>query len=122
MEIKELKVGESYVIKDILFASNSYEITAESQQVIDAFIDYLNQYPKIRCTIEGHTDNIGTEEDNQTLSENRAKAVAEYIMKNRIRQDRIQYKGYGAKNPVADNNTEEGRKKNRRTVFKIDSM
>lgn len=122
MEIKELKVGESYVIKDILFASNSYEITLESQQVIDAFIEYLNEYPKIRCTIEGHTDNIGKEEDNQTLSENRAKAVADYIIKSRIREDRIKYQGFGSKKPVSDNNTEESRSKNRRTVFKIDSM
>lgn len=122
MELKALEIGEGYEIKDILFATNSYEITKESEQVIDAFIEYLNEYPKIRCTIEGYTDNIGKDEDNLILSQNRAKAVAEYIMKNRIRQDRIQYKGYGAKNPVAENNTEEGRKKNRRTVFKIDSM
>ena len=114
--------GNLLLIKDILFATNSYEITKESEQVIDAFIEYLNEYPKIRCTIEGYTDNIGNDEDNLILSENRAKAVAEYIIKSRIRQDRINFKGYGAKNPIAENNTEEGRKKNRRTVFKIDSM
>lgn len=122
MEIKELKVGEGYVIKDILFASNSYEITIQSQQVIDAFIEYLNEYPKIRCTIEGHTDNIGNEDENLILSENRAKTVADYIIKSRIREDRIKHKGLGSKQSVADNNTEEGRAKNRRTVFKIDSM
>lgn len=122
MELKALEIGESYAINDILFATNSYEITKESEQVIDAFIEYLIEYPKIRCTIEGYTDNIGKEEDNLILSQNRAKAVADYIIKNRIREDRIQYKGYGAKKPVADNNTEEGRRKNRRTVFKIDSM
>ncbi|MFA6806492.1 MAG: OmpA family protein, partial [Bacteroidales bacterium] len=122
MEIKELKVGEGYVIKDILFASNSYEITIQSQQVIDAFIEYLNEYPKIRCTIEGHTDNTGKEEDNQILSENRAKAVADYIIKSRIREDRIKYKGYGSKQPFTNNSTEESKAKNRRTVFKIDSM
>ncbi|MDD4829475.1 MAG: OmpA family protein [Bacteroidales bacterium] len=122
LEIKELKVGESYVIKDILFATNSFEIAQESQQIINAFIEYLNEYPKIRCTIEGHTDNIGSEADNLVLSENRAKAVADYIIKSRIREDRIKYKGYGTKKPVADNSSEEGRAKNRRTVFKIDSM
>lgn len=122
MKIKELQIGESYIIKDILFATNSYEITPESQEVIDAFIEYLNEYPKIRCTIEGHTDNVGSDEDNLILSENRAKAVADYIIKSRIREDRIKYKGYGAKKPVADNSTEEGKAQNRRTVFKIDSM
>lgn len=122
MELKALEVGESYEINDILFATNSYEITNESAQVIDAFIEYLNDYPKIRCTIEGYTDNIGKDEDNLILSENRAKAVANYIIKSRIREDRIKFKGYGAKNPVADNSTEEGRAKNRRTVFRIDSM
>ncbi|MFA6201001.1 MAG: OmpA family protein, partial [Bacteroidales bacterium] len=81
-----------------------------------------NEYPKIRCTIEGHTDNVGSDEDNLILSENRAKAVADYIIKSRIREDRIKYKGYGAKKPVADNSTEEGKAQNRRTVFKIDSM
>lgn len=122
MEMKELAIGESYTIKDILFASNSFEITKESKEVIDAFVEYLMEYPKIRCTIEGHTDNIGSDKDNLILSENRAKAVADYIIKSRIREDRIKYKGYGAKKPVADNSSEEGKAQNRRTVFKIDSM
>lgn len=122
MELNPLEIGASYVIKDILFATNSYELNKESQEIIDAFIEYLNEYPKIRCTIEGHTDNIGSDEDNQILSENRARTVVEYIIKSRIREDRINYKGYGAKKPVADNSTPEGRAKNRRTVFKIDSL
>lgn len=122
MVFSPLEVGERYEINDILFATGSWEITQQSMEVIDAFIDYLNEYPKIRCTIEGYTDNIGKDEDNLLLSEKRAKAVADYIIKNRIREDRIHHQGYGAKNPATSNATESGRAKNRRTVFRIDSM
>lgn len=122
LELSPLNLGDAYVINDILFETNSYDLTQEAKNIILEFVDYLNQYPKIRCTIEGHTDNIGCEEENLILSEKRAKSVADFIIKSRVREDRIQFKGFGSKKPIGDNLTPEGRAKNRRTLFRIDSM
>ena len=67
----------------------------------------------------GHTDNIGTSKSNQLLSENRAKAVYDYLVEKGITKERMTTKGYGDTKPVADNGTEAGRAENRRTEFKI---
>ena len=69
--------------------------------------------------IQGHTDNEGTVAYNQQLSTNRAKAVYDYLIEAGINKERLQFKGYGFNQPIADNNTEAGRAKNRRTEFKI---
>jgi outer membrane protein OmpA-like peptidoglycan-associated protein len=86
---------------------------------MNAFIEFLRENPTVHATIEGYTDNIGSDDANLKLSEERAKSVYDYLVNNRVRPDRIQYKGYGAANPIAPNDTEEGRAKNRRTVFVI---
>lgn len=122
LEMSPLVIGEGYIINDILFETNSYDLNQESKDIIMEFVEYLNQYPRIRCTIEGHTDNIGNEGENLILSEKRAKAVADFIINSRIREDRINYKGYGSKQPIQDNSTPEKRALNRRTVFKIDAL
>ncbi|MCZ8284070.1 MAG: OmpA family protein, partial [Bacteroidia bacterium] len=67
----------------------------------------------------GHTDNLGYETDNQKLSEKRAKVIVDYLISKKISSDRLFYKGYGSKNPIATNETEEGRKQNRRVEFFI---
>ena len=118
-KILPIEVGGSYQINDIVFALNSAELTDNTRLVINAFIEFLRENPKVHATIEGYTDNVGDEEDNQKLSEQRAKAVYDYLIANRVRPDRLQYKGMGSANPVATNDTEEGRAKNRRTVFVI---
>ncbi len=118
-KILPIEVGGSYQINDIVFGLNSAELTDNTRLVINAFIEFLRDNPKVHATIEGYTDNVGDEEDNQKLSEQRAKAVYDYLIANRVRPDRLQYKGMGSANPVATNDTEEGRAKNRRTVFVI---
>ena len=118
-KILPIEVGGSYQINDIVFGLNSAELTDNTRLVINAFIEFLRENPKVHAVIEGYTDNVGDEEDNQKLSEQRAKAVYDYLIANRVRPDRLQYKGMGSANPVATNDTEEGRAKNRRTVFVI---
>ena len=118
-KILPIEVGGSYQINDIVFGLNSTELTDNTRLVINAFIEFLRENPTVHATIEGYTDNVGNEEANQKLSEQRAKAVYDYLIANRVRPDRIQYKGMGSANPVATNDTEEGRAKNRRTVFVI---
>ena len=69
--------------------------------------------------IEGHTDNIGDKISNKILSENRAESVYLYLLKSGIHGSRLSFQGYGETRPIDDNNTKEGRAKNRRTSFKI---
>ena len=118
-EMKPVKIGESYKINDIYFATNSSELTAASKFVLDILIDFLQDNPNVSIEIQGHTDNIGSRQDNMVLSENRAKEVYNYLVENYIEYSRLKYKGYADTKPIADNSTETGRAKNRRTVFVI---
>lgn len=117
--ISPIEEGKSYKLNDIYFETNSYELTKESKLVIDAFIDFLTDNSSVVVQIQGHTDNIGKDADNMILSENRAKSVYEYILENGISNNRLTYKGFGKTKPVATNDNEDGRSKNRRTVFVI---
>ena len=74
----------------------------------------LGNNPVLRVEIEGHTDNVGSESYNQKLSENRARVVMEYLVKKGTQSERLSSAGYGFSRPIAPNNTQEGRAKNRR--------
>jgi outer membrane protein OmpA-like peptidoglycan-associated protein len=118
-EMKPIQVGASYQINDIYFATNSSELTSASKFVLDILIDFLMDNSHVAIEIQGHTDNIGNRKDNLILSENRAKEVYKYLVENHIEANRLRYKGYADTKPIADNATEKGRAKNRRTVFVI---
>jgi outer membrane protein OmpA-like peptidoglycan-associated protein len=117
--LKKIKIGETVVLKNIFFETNSYELRKESIIEIDKLRDFLQKNKTIRIELSGHTDNVGTDQYNQKLSENRANSVKEFLLKQGISQDRITYKGYGKSLPVASNDNEEGRAQNRRTEFKV---
>lgn len=119
LEIQHIELNKSYPINDIYFAFNSYNLTSESEAVLDLLIEFLEENPTIYIEIQGHTDNIGNDADNMKLSANRAKSVFNYLITSKIDSERLTYKGYGKTVPVASNDTEEGRAKNRRTVFVI---
>lgn len=119
VEIKPIEVGEAYRINDINFATNSFEITPRIMLVLNEFIDFLKVNDNLKIAINGYTDNVGNAEDNLLLSENRAKAVYDYLLLEDITPIRLTFKGYGQANPNATNNTDEGRSKNRRTEFVI---
>ena len=119
IDLEQLTIGSSFEIDNIYFTTNSYVINQVSSEVILEFVDYLRINKSIVIEINGFTDNVGSTLDNQLLSENRAKAVYEFILSNGIAKSRISFNGYGEKFPVADNGTEFGRSKNRRTEFKI---
>lgn len=105
--------------RPILFAYNEATIQPESEHIIDEIVDVLMSKPSIRLEIQGHTDNIGGIEFNQNLSERRAKAVMDALISKGIEERRLRYRGFGYSQPVASNDTEEGRAQNRRTVFKV---
>jgi OmpA-OmpF porin, OOP family len=105
---------EGFVALDIHFATGKAEILPESRPIIDEIVSLLKDRPNLRIGVEGHTDNSGNPAANKTLSNARAKAVAQAIAAAGINPNRLEPEGYGQERPVADNRTEEGRAKNRR--------
>lgn len=99
---------------DVLFEFDKYDIRPEFTDEIDAAADLLKANPDVTVRIDGHTDSIGTEEYNQALSERRANAVADYLAKAGIARDRMTVAGFGESQPIASNDTPEGRAQNRR--------
>jgi outer membrane protein OmpA-like peptidoglycan-associated protein len=79
----------------------------------------MEQNPKLRISLEGHTDSEGSDRDNQLLSERRAASVRAYLVDAGISNDRLEARGYGQSRPLADNSSEEGRQQNRRTEMRI---
>ncbi len=119
IELKAIKEGSSVILKNIFFATNSFELMEESNAELNTILMMLNTNPLMFIEISGYTDNVGKEYYNKTLSQNRANSVKAWLVSKGVAQNRIIAKGYGMQNPVADNSTEEGRKQNRRTEFKI---
>ena len=117
--LHKIEPGKMVVLNNIFFDTNKATILEESKTELNHLIRFLNSNPKLSIEISGHTDNTGDDKANQLLSENRAKAVFNYLITNKIPAARLSYKGLGKTAPIADNSTPEGRKKNRRTEFRI---
>jgi outer membrane protein OmpA-like peptidoglycan-associated protein len=107
------------VLQGTNFAFDSAELTPEARSTLDEQATVLEQESDVRVKIEGHTDSIGPEAYNQGLSERRAKAVKEYLISKGISADRLETEGYGPSNPIAPNDTREGRAMNRRVDVKV---
>lgn len=114
-----LGAGQSVILKNVFFATDSYQLQATSFRELDRLVQLLNENTAMRVEIGGHTDNTGKAAYNLTLSENRANAVYDYLIQKGIDKKRLTYKGYGDTMPIADNNTPDGRSINRRTEFKV---
>lgn len=119
VKLQRIEKGESVVLKNIFFETDSYELKGESKTELDRLVGFMENNPKLTIEIGGHTDNEGSEQYNQKLSENRAKSVYNYLVENKVAQNRLQYKGYNFQQPIATNDTEKGRAQNRRIEFKI---
>jgi outer membrane protein OmpA-like peptidoglycan-associated protein/YHS domain-containing protein len=117
--MQPISSGGNYVLNDIYYKTNSSQLETISVAVVKEFAKYMQANPGIKVRIAGYTDNVGSDQSNQVLSSNRASTVMQALIKEGIRADRLSYQGYGATNPVANNDTEEGRQKNRRTEFII---
>lgn len=104
---------------DLLFATDSYTLTDKEKEDLDNLAKLLKKKKKKNIRIDGYTDNTGTVQYNNTLSEKRANSVKEYLEKEGVDASRITAKGYGQTNPIADNKTAEGRQKNRRVEVLI---
>ena len=113
------KVGEEIILNHVQFAHNSYKLDEASFIELNRLLNYLKNNPHIKISIEGHTDNVGKEEENQILSENRAFAVYSFLINNNILESKLSYKGFGESKPLVPNKSENERRINRRTSFKI---
>ena len=119
MEFNPIETGSTYRINNVNFATSSFELTQQVMNILDEFIVFLKDNPTVHVKIQGHTDNLGDAQKNLILSEQRAKSVRDYLGLMGISLDRLSYEGFGENQPVADNLTEAGRAKNRRTEFVI---
>jgi OOP family OmpA-OmpF porin len=119
-DIKVNKVGCPVIFNfNVRFDYNSAHIKPESMDRIREFAEFLRSNPIYKAEIQGYTDSKGSALYNQKLSERRAKAVYEALIKLGVSKDRLSYKGYGEANPIASNDTESGKAKNRRVVAKL---
>jgi outer membrane protein OmpA-like peptidoglycan-associated protein len=117
--LQPIAVGSKVVLKNIFFDINRFNLRPESMAELQKLIDFLKLNPTVKIEISGHTDDLGNDAVNQTLSENRAKSVYQFLSAHGINPARLLYKGYGKTQPLAPNTSEDNRALNRRTEFKI---
>jgi outer membrane protein OmpA-like peptidoglycan-associated protein len=113
-KIEDLLIGTT-----IPFRINSAILLPEGKTVLNSVATILQEDPTVAVEVGGHTDNVGPEQSNWVLSEQRAKAVVEHLISQGIAAERLTPKGYGASRPIAVSATEEGRSQNRRIEFSI---
>ena len=122
MDVSPLKVGMTYAIKNILFATNSSVLTEQSKFIIKEFSKFMVENKNIDIVIQGHTDDLGDAAKNIRLSEERSNSVKNYLVSLGIEANRLEAKGFGATQPKVPNDSEQNRAINRRTDFLISKI
>ncbi|MEO6232005.1 MAG: OmpA family protein [Ferruginibacter sp.] len=115
----QFEAPRSFVLDNCTFESGKATLKPEAYNVLDDLVEYLKRKEDEKIEIGGHTDNVGKAEANRVLSTNRANSVRDYLISRGIAAERLTAKGYGMTEPVADNDSDEGRQTNRRTEVKI---
>lgn len=119
IELEPLKQGITVVMSNVFFETNKYDLLGSSKAELEHLVKFMQLNSKVKVEIGGHTDNVGSTNDNQVLSRNRANSVKAYLEERGIAAGRVMAKGYGESVPRADNASEEGRALNRRTECRI---
>lgn len=114
----DIKVGEKVTLKNIFFENGKYYLLPESYIELNKLAQYLMKNSSVEIQINGHSDNGGLKFKNQKISELRAREVFEYLIKKGV-QNKMYFKGFGSTQPIASNDTDEGKAKNRRVEFEI---
>jgi outer membrane protein OmpA-like peptidoglycan-associated protein len=114
-----LKADSLITLNEFLFEIDSYKLKVEQLEELDSIAKFLKSHPTLEVNISGHTDNTGSERHNISLSTRRAEVVAEYLIDKGAVYDRVTYRGYGSSQPIDNNETEKGRRKNRRVEILI---
>ena len=122
LAVKELKVGTAYTINDILYGTNSSNLSSRSKFILKGFARFLKENPTITVSIQGHTDDVGDDGKNLKLSQDRADGVKEFLVSQGIAKTRLKSEGLGETKPKVANDSEENRAQNRRTEFVITGM
>ena len=120
--LEPIKLASSFVFTQVLFENNSFALLPPSLPELNKLVQILEENPSMHIQISGHTDNVGKDTDNLTLSTNRAKAIVKYLSNKGIAAERLTYKGFGSTEPIATNATAAGRAQNRRTSFTITKL
>lgn len=121
LEIKkdEIKVGQTIQLRNVFFAFNKSDLLPDSYPELNKVADFLKDNPTVEIELAGHTDNVGSDSYNMELSDKRANSVKVYLVAQGISENRLRAKGYGETQPVAPNEYDWGREKNRRVEFTI---
>jgi len=119
LDMAKIKVGQILQINKLYFKADSSSMATASYDVMEEVYDFLDENKQVYIEIGGHTNNIPTEEYCDRLSKSRAQTVANFLYSKGIAAERISYKGYGKRNPIASNESASGRRKNQRVEIKI---
>jgi OOP family OmpA-OmpF porin len=114
-----VELPKTYTLHNVFFDTGKSTLRVESNKELDELAEFMSHQKTMVIEVGGYTDNVGNDADNQKLSEARANAVRAYLIKKGISADKIQAKGYGSAEPVASNDTVEGKQQNRRTEIHI---
>lgn len=117
--LDRIERNKKLVLRNILFKTNDFVLEKTSLPELNNLVNLLNVDSAIKIRITGHTDNVGSKKFNQQLSEKRAKSVYDYLLQKSIDADRLEYEGLGSQSPIESNDTEVGRRQNRRTEITI---
>jgi outer membrane protein OmpA-like peptidoglycan-associated protein len=119
IDLEKITEGKIAILENIFFDVDKYDLKEKSLTELQKISRFLLENPQLRIEISGHTDNTGAIAHNKQLSERRAQSVYHYLISNKVDPKRLTIKGYGPELPIADNDTETGRQRNRRIEFKI---
>jgi outer membrane protein OmpA-like peptidoglycan-associated protein/tetratricopeptide (TPR) repeat protein len=117
--LQPIEANASIVLKNVFFDTKKTDLRSESITELDNVVRLMNDNPKLKVLISGHTDNVGSPSDNLKLSTGRAVSVVNYLLSKGVKNDRLNFKGSGETKPIADNATENGRALNRRTELSV---
>ena len=117
--LEPIEANAKIILKNVFFDTKKTDLKSESITELDNVVRLMNENPNVKILISGYTDNVGNPADNLKLSTGRAVSVVNYLLGKGVNNSRLSFKGFGEANPVADNNTEEGRALNRRTELSV---
>ncbi|AHJ97646.1 OmpA/MotB domain-containing protein [Hymenobacter swuensis DY53] len=117
--LEPVRSGRSIVLNNLFFDSKEFALKPKSRTELNRLVAFMKQYPDIQVEISGHTDDVGSDDDNQALSQNRAKSVYTYLISQGVKAQRLRFKGYGETKPLNPNDSDEHRQQNRRIELRI---
>lgn len=117
--LEPVRAGRSIVLNNLFFDTNQFELKPKSRTELNRLVGFMKQYPEVQVEISGHTDDVGSDDDNLSLSQNRAKSVYTYLISQGVKATRLRFKGYGETKPLAPNDSDLRRQQNRRIELRI---